>query len=141
MSDPVAIARSWLGTPYVHQASQKGAGTDCLGLIRGIWRELYGSEPIVPPPYSADWDEVQGAEVLWQAAKQHLRPTDDIWVEGQVMLFRMRTHSVAKHLGILVGPPNAHTFIHAFAKHGVVESSLSTPWRRRVVARFNFKEA
>lgn len=36
----IAAARSWLGTPYHHQASRKGVGCDCLGLIRGIWREL-----------------------------------------------------------------------------------------------------
>ncbi len=36
----VAAARAWVGTPYHHQASVKGAGCDCLGLIRGIWREL-----------------------------------------------------------------------------------------------------
>lgn len=42
-------AHGWLGTPYHHRASLKGAGTDCLGLIRGIWRELYGPEPEAMP--------------------------------------------------------------------------------------------
>ncbi len=36
----VAIARDWIGTPYVHQASAQGAGCDCLGLLRGVWRAL-----------------------------------------------------------------------------------------------------
>ena len=31
-------ARDWIGTPYQHQASLKGAGCDCLGLVRGVWR-------------------------------------------------------------------------------------------------------
>ena len=35
-------ARDWLGTPYRHQASLKGAGCDCLGLVRGVWRALEG---------------------------------------------------------------------------------------------------
>ncbi|HMM10451.1 MAG TPA: peptidase, partial [Paracoccus solventivorans] len=51
----VEIARGWIGTPYVHQGSVKGAGADCLGLIRGVWRELYGTEPEAPPPYTPDW--------------------------------------------------------------------------------------
>lgn len=51
----IAAARSWLGTPYHHQASLKGVGSDCLGLIRGIWRELYGPEPEAMPPYTRDW--------------------------------------------------------------------------------------
>ena len=28
----------WIGTPYRHQASLKGVGCDCLGLVRGVWR-------------------------------------------------------------------------------------------------------
>lgn len=35
-NDIVARARAWIGTPYEHQASCRGAGTDCLGLLRGL---------------------------------------------------------------------------------------------------------
>jgi NlpC/P60 family putative phage cell wall peptidase len=41
----LALAGGWIGTPYRHQASLKGVGCDCLGLIRGIWRGVYGHEP------------------------------------------------------------------------------------------------
>ena len=43
---------AWIGTPYRHQASCRGAGTDCLGLLRGIWRELIGPEPEAVPRYT-----------------------------------------------------------------------------------------
>jgi NlpC/P60 family putative phage cell wall peptidase len=46
-------ARRWIGTPYRHGASARGAGADCLGLIRGVWRALYGAEPETPPAYTA----------------------------------------------------------------------------------------
>ena len=46
------LARGWLGTPYRHQGSLKGVGCDCLGLVRGIWRELYGEEPETPGAYA-----------------------------------------------------------------------------------------
>ena len=46
----VEAARAWLGTPYHHQASLRGVGCDCLGLVRGVWRELYGPEPEAAPP-------------------------------------------------------------------------------------------
>src|ERR1700682_1205564 len=36
----VAEARSWLGTPFLHQNSMKAAGCDCIGLIRGVFREV-----------------------------------------------------------------------------------------------------
>ena len=43
----IAIARAWLGTPYHDQASLRGVGCDCLGLARGVWREVVGPEPVV----------------------------------------------------------------------------------------------
>ncbi len=61
----VAVAaRAWLGTPYRHQASVKGVGADCLGLVRGLWREVVGAEPEGVPPYSPDWAEAGGREIL-----------------------------------------------------------------------------
>lgn len=136
----VEIAREWIGTPYRHQASTKGAGTDCLGLLRGVWRELYGAEPEPVPAYTADWSEPEGAERLWQAARRHLSPRDPqgSLCAGEVLLFRMRAGSVAKHLGIAAERGGRPTFIHAYSGHEVVESALSAPWARRVVARFAF---
>lgn len=135
-ADVVEEARGWLGTPYRHQASCKGAGTDCLGLIRGIWRALYGGEPVVIPAYTPDWSEPARDEVLQRTA-QDLLIAVDVPAPGDVLLFRMRDKGVAKHLGILVTPDS---FIHAYSGHGVVESSLSAPWRRRVTATFRFPE-
>ncbi|WP_241648272.1 NlpC/P60 family protein [Paenirhodobacter populi] len=136
----VGIARQWIGTPYLHQASVRGVGTDCLGLLRGIWRALYGEEPEAVPPYTADWAEPARQERLWQAAERHLlRAPDGVPAPGQVLLFRMRAGSIAKHLGISAEPAPGHmTFIHAYTGHGVIESPLSTPWQRRIVARFTF---
>ena len=133
------LARGWIGTPYRHQASAKGAGADCLGLMRGVWRELYGEEPEAVPAYTPDWSEPQGEERLWRAALRHLLVQQGSAV-GDLLLFRMRGGGVAKHLGIAgrIGP--TPTFIHAYTGHGVVESPLSTPWQRRIVARFSFPE-
>jgi cell wall-associated NlpC family hydrolase len=35
-----AEAREWLGTKFIWQASQKGVGCDCKGLLWGVAREL-----------------------------------------------------------------------------------------------------
>jgi NlpC/P60 family putative phage cell wall peptidase len=144
MSDPeriVTIARSWIGTPYQHQASTKGAGTDCLGLLRGIWREVLGAEPETIPAYSADWSEPSGSEELLAAARRWLTSTPSRELEaGDVLLFRMRDGAVAKHLGVLANTGAAPTFIHAYTGHGVVETCLSDPWRRKLAARFRFPE-
>lgn len=137
----VAEARLWIGTPYIHQASAKGVGTDCLGLLRGVWRALYGSEPETVPPYTSDWAEPERREVLLEAASRWLirKPLDQAEV-GDVLLFRLREGSIAKHLG-LSSDTGAHPkFIHAYTGYGVIESSLSLPWRRRISARFALPE-
>ena len=139
--DVVAAARGWIGTPYVHQQSRRGAGCDCLGLLRGVWREVQGSEPERVPAYSRDWSEPQGEERLWQAAARHL-VTKEVSDEavGDVILFRMRDGSVAKHLGVQAETGEKPSFVHAYTGHGVIESPLSLPWHRRIVARFEFPE-
>lgn len=142
MSRPeiVAAARGWIGTPYRHQAACKGAGCDCLGLLRGVWREVLGAEPVPVPPYTPDWSEPDGVERLWAAATAHLCAPGDGMAPGDVLLFRMRAGSVAKHLGIVGEAGACPSFIHAYCGHGVVESPLSQPWRRRIVARFAFPQ-
>ena len=137
----IAEARLWIGTPYLHQASVRGVGTDCLGLLRGIWRVLYGEEPEAVPAYTEDWAEPDHREVLHAAANRWLVPKRLAEAEeGDVLLFRMRDGCIAKHLGLQshVGPHPR--FIHSYTGHGVIESSLSVPWQRRVAARFCFPE-
>lgn len=137
-TDAVAEARRWIGTPYKHQASCFGAGCDCLGLLRGVWRALYGAEPEEAPPYTRDWSEPSREEVLWRAAARHLQPKPkDEAAAGDVLLFRMREGSVAKHLGIAAEIGREPSFIHAYSGHGVVESPFTRPWRARLVARFD----
>lgn len=137
MTDVVTLARDWIGTPYLHQASARGTGTDCLGLIRGVWRDIHGAEPEAVPTYSRDWAEPSGAEDLWSAASRHLEAKPlAMAAPGDVLLFRMQDRAVAKHLGIQGNLSPYPTFIHAYCGHAVVESALTAPWARRIVARF-----
>ncbi len=141
MTPVVDAARGWIGTPYRHQASCKGAGADCLGLIRGVWRDVLGAEPEAVPAYTMDWSEPQKSEDLWQAALRHFSPKDLAdEAPGDLLLFRMRDGAVAKHLGLVGRVGSEASFIHAYSGHAVVESPLSTPWRRRIVARFAFPQ-
>ena len=136
----VEEARRWLGTPYCHQASVRGAGADCLGLVRGVWRAAMGDEPEPPPPYSADWSEASGDERLLAAAVRHLVPVGrDVAAAGDVLLFRMRRSGPAKHLGLLVSEAlEPGRMIHAYSGHGVCETHLSASWLRKLVAVFRF---
>ena len=135
----VALARDWLGTPYHHQASLKGVGYDCIGLVRGIYRELYGAEaPEALPAYTRDWAEAQGRETLIEAARRHLVEIPRFEARpGDVLVFRWRRGSLAKHCAILSKPT---AIIHALEGAPVSEVALSPWWRRHIAAAFAFPE-
>jgi NlpC/P60 family putative phage cell wall peptidase len=132
----VAEARTWIGTRYRHQASLKGVGCDCLGLVRGVWRGCVGIEPEAPPPYAPDWAEATGEEALADAALRHLVAikTDDLGA-GDVLLFRWREGLVAKHAAIATGDG---TMVHAHDGAAVCEVALAPWWRRRLAFAFAF---
>ncbi len=137
--DVVAEARAWIGTPYLHQASLQGVGTDCLGLLRGVWRALLGHEPQHVPAYTMDWSEACGAEEMLAAACRWLIEKPGTEAEaGDVIVFRMRPGFVAKHVGIVTATGPDARFIHAYTGHGVVENALTFPWARRIAGRFAF---
>jgi NlpC/P60 family putative phage cell wall peptidase len=154
----VAIARSWLGTPYHHQASVRGVGCDCIGLVRGIWRELYGREAEPLPAYTRDWAEAHGRETLLEAARRHLVEVPRLEARpGDVLVFRWRRGSLAKHCAILATLPlpacgervvvrgshpgaaiGSATMIHALEGAPVSEVALSPWWRRHLAGAFMF---
>jgi NlpC/P60 family putative phage cell wall peptidase len=132
----VAAARAWIGTPYRHQASARGLGCDCLGLVRGVWREVIGPEPVFVPPYTPDWAEAHGHETLAQAARGPLAEiTPEAAGTGDVVLFRWRGGYPAKHCAILSGPA---TLIHAHDGAAVAEAHFAPWWRRRIAFAFSF---
>jgi NlpC/P60 family putative phage cell wall peptidase len=138
----VAAARGWIGTPYRHQASLKGTGCDCLGLVRGIWREVIGPEPEFMPPYTPDWAEAGLSETLALAAGRHLIAIEPGEAQaGDVLLFRWRIGLPAKHCAILgsgsTGGDNA-TIIHAHDGASVAEVPLGRWWARHVSHAFAF---
>jgi NlpC/P60 family putative phage cell wall peptidase len=134
----LAEAREWIGTPYQHQASAKGAGCDCLGLVRGVWRALYGAEPEQAPAYTPDWAERHGAETLLEAARRHMIETPIFAAcPGDVLLFRMDAGSPAKHVAIL--DEDEH-LIHAYWGRAVVRSRFAPWWRARCAAAFSFPD-
>ena len=133
-------ARAFLGTPYRHQGSRAGVGCDCLGLVRGVWRALFGAEPEAPGAYTADWAEAGSGERLLEAAARHLREIPVGSAEpGDVVLFRWRTGAPMKHCGILDEPAaGGPRLIHAYEGAAVVSSPLRPGWAARIGAAFRF---
>ena len=134
----VVAARAWLGTPYHDQASLKGVGCDCLGLARGVWREVVGAEPVPVPPYSRDWGETGQREVLFEGAAQAMiRIPVESAGPGDMILFRMRRGAIVKHVGILTEPDR---FLHSYDRLGVIEEPLTPSFRRRIAFAFLFPQ-
>jgi NlpC/P60 family putative phage cell wall peptidase len=135
----IAEAVSWIGTPYRHQASVKGVGCDCIGLVRGVWRAVSGEE-VALPAYTPDWAEVGGREDLLEGLAARFEAVD-VARPGDVLVFRMRLRSPAKHAAILseggIDDPRAK-IIHAYWGHAVVQSWLQPIWRRHLVGAFRF---
>ena len=144
--DVVTVGRTWLGTPYHHQSSVKGAGCDCLGFVRGVFAELHGFTPEEPPAYTMEWGEYGNEELMLDAARRHLveryvaadghvLPLDkQVWDVGDVLLFRVRLGAVAKHCAIVSG---VDTMIHSYSGVGVTETSIGI-WKSRTAGVFKF---
>ncbi|MGF1659379.1 MAG: NlpC/P60 family protein [Rubrimonas sp.] len=138
----LAEARSWIGTPFHHGASARGAGADCLGLIRGVWRALFGAEAEIPQPYAPGFADSDPSGRLREGLARHL---DEIAIAqaapGDVLLLRLRLGGPAQHVGVLgARGVGEGTLIHAFCGRGVTESPLGRPWRARIDAAFRFPE-
>ena len=137
--DVVEIAQRWIGTPYENQASCESAGADCLGLIRGIWRETVGPEPEGIPAYTPDWSEPAKDEYLLAAVTRILTSTQIMEV-GNVLIFRLKPGSVAKHLAVVSVLEPTPKIIHAYSGYGVVETPLTPVWSRRIAGIFRFPD-
>lgn len=141
----VMAARGWIGTPYHHQASVKGVGCDCLGLLRGVWRDVRGEEPEQPPAYSRDWAEALGRETLAEAAARWMKPVAlDAFAPGDVLLFALRPDAPAKHCAIVSErgePVAASRMVHAIQSHPAAEVTIGPSWLRHLRYAFAFPEA
>ena len=135
----IAEARKWCGTPYQHQASCRGVGADCLGLVRGIYSALMPDAALAVPPYTRFAAPGDG-EDLWQAAGLYLIPQKLLppfeaaaFAPGDIVLFRLRPRLPARHLAIISAPDK---MVHALSHIGVCEVAFTPWWRRHAVARF-----
>lgn len=130
----IAAARTWCGTPYHHQASTRGIGCDCLGLIRGVYRDVFGPEPERVPAYSMDWAIAEDS--LRDAACRHLEEIDIAdRAPGDVVLFKI-CGPAARHAAIIT-QSDPYTMIHAYSGYAVREEALQR-WQKYLAYAFRF---
>ena len=100
--DLVAEARRWLGTPFRWQASVRGVGCDCKGLLAGIARELHMPEARSLAAMAHSYPHNFNPDELLTGLRETLRETDNPKA-GDVIAIEIGTVPGPRHLGILTG--------------------------------------
>lgn len=138
----VSQARTWMGTPFHHQARLKGKGCDCLGLIVGVVDELELKDKT--GQLLASYDEItysklpDGARliaklqsVLKEVPKAKKKP-------GDLGLFEIGGNP--QHLAILSDYEGGIGMIHCEARtRKVVEHRLDDEWDKRLIKVFRWQ--
>ncbi len=131
-ADIIAEARTWLGTPFVHQARSRGVGVDCIGLIVGA---VQGCGLAVDD--RADYARTPHAGELARELGAQLERIDVAdAAPGDVVLIAWRRAPM--HVGLLTDYPHSGlALLHAIETIGrVVEHRLDDGWRRLIVAAY-----
>lgn len=125
----VAEARSWVGTPFHWQASIKGVGADCKGLVWGVARELGLPEAQTLHASAADYGPVVDAQRLLAGLRATFRPVAKGEEQpGDVVV--LLHHGKPQHLGIYTGRGIVHASMRGRAQ--VVEMPCTRDWRSMV---------
>lgn len=139
-ADIVTEAREWLGTRWHHQASLKGVGCDCIGLVAGVARALK-----VQAAYDFDGDFKLRAYGRQPDPSALLAGCDHLMERipktsarlGDVLVMKFETEP--QHFGIVsaIDPPY---MIHAFAQaRKVVEHRIDALWLSRVLRAYHLR--
>lgn len=131
-------AKTWLGTPWHHEARIKGAGVDCGMLILGIGENLGLIPHVNPPHYGPDFmlhrSDEWYVEIILKFADEIF---SEAYLPGDIVVFKHGR--IYSHGGIIVNWP---LIIHASAPERCVlygdasQVPIST-WSKRI---FRYKE-
>jgi cell wall-associated NlpC family hydrolase len=125
----LAEARSWLGTPFQHQARVKGRGVDCAGVVVATALAL-GLDVTDLAGYSRTPD---GQSLKAELDRQAVQVSEAL--PGDIYL--MRFEREPQHLAFATDVGVLHAFSSA---RKVVEHSLDATWSARIVAVYRFRE-
>jgi len=124
----VAIARTWIDTPFHHQGRVKNVGVDCAGLIIKVGHELglldfdvsnYGREP--------------AKEMMQHYLNKYFERITKL-EDGCILLMKFVTEP--QHLAIYT---KDNTIIHAYQSvKKCVEHTFNDKWAKRVVAMYRY---
>lgn len=133
----IACARTWLGTPYRHQASVKGLGADCVGFLKSAAVEADVITPALAASLPTDYSRQPAGgelrrlmgELLIPVQSHDLRP-------GDLLLIRFARED--QHVAMLTVVEPEPYVIHC-GRQGVVEHRLDSVWTSRVTRAYRFR--
>lgn len=140
--DVVRAGRGWIDTPFHHQASVKGVGCDCIGLVAGVAAELHMPEAqawlqdVRRRSYTREPD----AKMLLEAASDYLVeiPIPHLGM-ADIPLMRPRNGREPMHFGILACDHPRH-LIHAYAQaRRVVENCFEGEWASLTLRAYRYR--
>lgn len=132
----IEVARSWIGTPYVHQGRKKGMSVDCLGLIWGVSLDLGLPTPEIPSNYTRS----PSGNQLILGCEKYLNKVPTGFNYGTIAVFFGTDIKEAQHFAICGKVNGRPTMIHAFSRlEKVVEAPVHRFWERRLMASYEYK--
>lgn len=132
--DLINEARTWLNTPFRHQASVKGIGCDCLGFLKGVARETGAVPRETLDAIPSDYGREPEAAAIRAFALQWLDevPVSEM-VPGDIVFFAIDGH--VRHIGMLTDYGIIHCLPNAL---GVREHRLDSRMRAQIRWAFRF---
>lgn len=125
--DIVAEARSWIGTPFLWQASVRGKGCDCKGLIAGIARHLGLPEAESIAAKIANYDRAFKPEQLIAGLEASMIRTHDP-KPGDVVaiVIEPNRYTLPRHLALLTSETR---IVHCYGL-GAIKRVIEVPLGR-----------
>ena len=147
MREIVAEARTWIGTPVVWEASLKGVGCDCRGLVAGVARELGRPEAAELEARVVGYaGRIEETALLAGLDRLFLRQAQDErggWslAPGDVLAFRYpnkRRQMTVQHLAIAT---TEGRMVHAYMGDParVCEVPIGAFWSRRLAGVWRWR--
>lgn len=131
-------ARSWLSTPYQHQAKVKGVGVDCVGLIIavGVKLNLVPDELLKIDGYARTPNPKHMQRIIEKnldsITQADVMPGDIAWIQWR--------KGLPMHMGFISCYNGKATILHALSTAGMVtEHTLSKEWSDRVLSYWRFR--
>lgn len=145
--DIAAIARSYVGTPFVHKGRAKGKALDCVGLpictkreMGGLWAD--GSSPLEDFDYGRNMAQT---ELLAICRQKFIEKNKEQVAVGDLVV--LANDTVPGHVAIVGEHNGGHrdgylTLIHCVNthKHKCVEHIMAQ-WRKDIIAAFEFPQS